>query len=272
MYTAAADPVRAEQAMQISDDTPERGSLPDIYPREPPRNLLPPALRMPRNLYAFEGVDASGKSSIVAGATRHFAAHGRAVHQLKVGGSELIRHAMERTKWINADPACFNLLNWVSLYHQTGAIPELYNSPTLIFADRYAWTVKIRGRLEGLPDSFVDAAGSLLPRPAMTFIIDCPTEACLARIREHGRTISYFEAGVRHVDGPGLPMQELDPLERTRAFDREPLARRHFDRMRAAYLDYAANDPGAIVIENHSTLNAAIARVVASINQHIASR
>ena len=251
--------------MNLHDDTPEPGHFPAVYPKEPPRNLLPPDALTPSNLYAFEGIDACGKSSIIAAVAQYFRGRGRVVHVRKLGGSELIRHAMERTKWINADPVCFNLLNWVSLFEQTGALRDQYNGDALVFFDRYAWTVKIRGRLEGLASDWVDHMMAGLPLPRSTFLIDCPVEAAMERIGGSARAISYFEAGIRDVEHAGDPMIETNSATRTPHFDRKAAGERHLSRMRGMYAQYAASLRTMTVVPNTGALADAVAAVIASI-------
>lgn len=251
--------------MKLEDDTPDPHALPDLYPGEPPRNLLPAALLAPRNFYVFEGLDGSGKSTIIGRVHDELTRRGRAAVRRKLGGAAIIRHAMERAKWTNTDPVTFNLLNWVSLYDQMVALRDLYDTDTSILVDRYTLTVRIRGTLEGLTGDLMDVLERGLPRPTTLFIVDCDVDTCIDRVHRSNRAITYFEAGTRHVDRAGDPMVEHDPVERTARFDREATFRRHLERMRQAYLALARRYPDVVMVDNAGPIEAAVASVLGRI-------
>jgi thymidylate kinase len=253
--------------MRLEDDTPERGETPKIFPRESPRNLLPPGLLVPANFYAMEGLDASGKSTVLDRVAKLLGDRGLPVQCLKLAGSELIHHAMERAKWTNADPVTLNLLNWVSLYDQTIALREHYNTNSILFADRYVLSVRIRGQMEGLAPDFMDILERGVPRPRIFFILDCPTDICIERIRASRRRISYFEAGFRDVEATGHPMQERNEQERHINTDRELLFRRHLDRMRAAYYGFADRYENVQMIDSSGAVDAVASQIIEHIDQ-----
>lgn len=252
--------------MRIEDDTPEPGTIPDVYPRNPPVNLLHgEELLHPDNFYAFEGIDAAGKSTLIREVTTTLESRGRDVVTLKLAGSDLIRHAMERAKWLNVDPLCFNLLNWISVFHQTSSHCDLFNTSTLIFFDRYTMTIKARGRLEGLSNDYMDALERRVPRPRVTFMVDCDPDLSVSRVRANKRSISYFEAGVRHVGSTGEPIFEVNESVRSKVDRREEGFRQSQRRMRQEFLRLASNRTDVMIVENDDQIGAAVDKVLTNI-------
>jgi len=249
--------------MLIHDDTPDPGSLPDVYPANPPVNLLRGHdLLYPRNFFAFEGIDGSGKSTLLRAVAHAMAEQNVEVTTLKLAGSELVRHALERAKWLNVDPVCFSLLNWISIFHQTAAQRDVYNTARLVFFDRYTLTVRVRGQLEGLSSEYMDLLQSMVPCPAATFLIDCPPEVCLERIRANRRPITYFESGVRHVPDTHAAMVEHGEWERMDNATREGARKQTLERTRERYLSLAAERPNVHVIDNSGDIGLARERIL----------
>jgi thymidylate kinase len=248
--------------MRIDDDTPEPHSLPCTYPANPPMNLLHDELLWPCNLFAFEGIDGSGKSSVMRAVAAAVAERYQKVIPLKLAGSELVRHALERAKWLNVDPMCFNLLNWVSIFHQVSGLRDLYNSANLIFFDRYTLTVRLRGRMEGLASDYMDILERMVPHPAAIFLIDCDPDICLERIRAARRSITYFESGARHVPDAHALMVERGDWERTSDTGRDQQLKQTLCRLRKEYLRLAQTYPNLQVIDNSGELDAAVLAVL----------
>jgi thymidylate kinase len=237
--------------MQFSDDTPPPGVIPEIYPRNPPINLLDgPALLRPDNFFALEGIDGAGKSSLIAEIARIRAETGAATQVLKLGRSDVTAHALERAKWMNSNPMTFSLLNWVSVYEQVTAARDVFNTNTLMLFDRYVLTIKVRGILEGLSTDFMDLIELQLPRPRKLFFIDCDPEICCQRILAGRHGVSYFEAGSRIVAGRGDPMIEHDPRGRRADAARTDGLLRHLIRMRAALQQLAQRYDNVVAVEN----------------------
>jgi len=249
--------------MSFQDDTPEPGTFPETYPANPPVNLLrESALLFPKNLFVFEGIDGSGKSTVLHEVTKVLLSHNMEVTTSKLAGSELLRHAMERAKWLNVDPVCFNLLNWVSIFHQTAAQREFYGKNRLIFFDRFTLSVRVRGCLEGLALDYMDILERMLPRPALTFLIDCPPMICLERIRSRRRAISYYESGVRHVSRISDPMIEKGEWQRRNDHSREKELMCSLERMREHYLQIAANRADVYVVDNSDKIESSVKAVI----------
>jgi len=252
--------------MRIEDDTPEPGIIPDVYPLNSPINLLNDRkLLYPDNFYAFEGIDAAGKSTLILEVAKKLASRGREVAKLKLAGSDLIRHALERAKWLNVDPICFNLLNWISVFHQTSSHQHLFNTSTLIFFDRYTMTIKARGRSEGLSTDYMDILERMLPRPRITFLVDCDPDLSVCRVRTNQRSISYFEAGVRHVISTGEPMTEVSESVRSKTARREEGLNRSQRRMREEFFRLARNRADIVVINNSDRIEVAADQVLANL-------
>jgi thymidylate kinase len=238
-------------SMQFSDDTPPPGVIPEIYPRNPPINLLNgPALLRPDNFFAVEGIDGAGKSSLIAEILRIRSAIGAATHVLKLGRSEVTAHALERAKWTNSNPMTFSLLNWVSVYEQVTAARNVFNTDTLMLFDRYVLTIKVRGLLEGLSTDFMDLIERQLPRPRKLFFIDCDPEICCQRILAGRHGVSYFEAGSRIVAGFSDPMIEHDPKARRSDAARIDGLLRHLIRMRDGLHQLAQRYDNVVAVEN----------------------
>lgn len=258
--------------MVISDDTPEPGALPEIYPCRPPVNLVVgPELLRPRNLFAFEGIDGAGKSELLRRVVATFEARGIATLGLKLGRSDVTAHALERAKWINANPLTINLLSWVTIYEQVAEAREALNGAGLIFFDRYVLTLMVRGILEGLPTGYMHMLEAYAPRPASLFLVDCDPQVACQRILGRGREISYFEAGSRIVDGLHQPMVENSPDMRGRRDRSGPLLE-HLIRMRQGLLDLAKDYDNVLIIDNSGDLEEAVEFVVAQIDKKMSFR
>src|SRR5689334_22868643 len=109
--------------MRIDDDTPVPGRIPEIYPKQPPVNLpIGQDLLNPRNFFTFEGIDGAGKSELIFHLSQICHDRGGQTRLLKLGRSDVTSHALERAKWLNANPMTLSLLNWVSIYEQISEI------------------------------------------------------------------------------------------------------------------------------------------------------
>jgi thymidylate kinase len=249
--------------MRIDDDTPGPDETPELYPRTPPVNLLRGAELEPDNLVAVEGLDGSGKSTLAKAVARAWEARGGEAVLLRLGKSEVVAHALPRAKWLNADPVTLNLLNWTSLYHDTHAQRARFgDGRSLVLFDRYAWSVRVRGVLEGMEGAFMEPMERGLPRPARTFLVDAPPELCLERILASGRPITYFEAGARDTAGPGEPMVERSSADRLASTPREADLLAHLRRMRDAFLDLAQDHPRVTVVSNDGAPEEAVRTIL----------
>jgi len=245
-------------------DFPPPGALPEVYPRNPPLNNLRGPELAPANFFTFEGIDGAGKTTVARAVARACEESGRTPVLLRLGRSSIVSHALERAKWVNADPVSINLLNWISIYEETIDLRErLGDDRYRIFFDRYALTIRTRGMLEGMVPDFVPLLEARTPRPARIFLIDAPPEVCLERIRAGGRTISYYEAGSRDAERPGEAMVERSEDDRrTGAGNREPGLLVHLQRMRDLLLDLSRKYPQTVMVDGTRPLEEVVAEVV----------
>lgn len=249
--------------MQFEDDTPPPGVIPEIYPKNPPVNLLnEPALLRPSNFFAVEGIDGAGKSTLIAEVSRICSAKAVPIRVLKLGRSDVTAHALERAKWMNSNPMTFSLLNWVSVYEQVTQARADFNTNALVFFDRYVLTIKVRGVLEGLSTGFMDLIELQLPRPRKLFLIDCDPEICCRRILDGRRGVTYFEAGSRIVGGLGEPMIERDPNARRSGVARVDGLLVHLRRMRDGLFKLAEHYDNVVTIENSGAPERAVETLV----------
>jgi thymidylate kinase len=250
--------------MQFADDTPPQGVIPEVYPKQPPINLLEPELLRPNNFFAFEGIDGAGKSSLIAEVVAICRAREVGVRVMKLGRSDVTVHALERAKWLNSNPMTFSLLNWVSLYEQATQARADFNSDVRVLVDRYILTLKVRGLLEGMSTDFMKPLEANLPRPSILFFIDCDPDLCCQRILSSHREITYFEAGSRIVNGPGQRMLERDPSARQASPGREAGLRSHLHRMRAALKALAEREDNVVMVDNSGPPQRALAVILAA--------
>jgi len=248
--------------MRIDDDTPEPGTIPSVYPKRPPVNLvLNPRALSPNNLFAFEGIDGAGKSELLSRVRVALETQGHKSRKLRLGRSDVTHHALERAKWLNSNPLSINLLSWVSIYEQVAEAQDELNSDTVLLFDRYVLTLMVRGILEGLPTDYMHLLESYAPRPRHLFLIDSSPETCLQRILSGGRTISYFEAGSRIVEDQHQPMTEASPSIR-QGGDRTAGLLTHLKRMRAGLFDLANEYENVVVIDNSGPPEAALGKIM----------
>ena len=250
--------------MLIDDDTPVSGSLPVVYPKNPPVNL--PSCSNPPHFYAFEGIDGCGKSTLVREVARILGERNQRATILKLGRSDLTTHALPRALWLNADPVTLNLLNWISVFEQISANAERLEDGSIVLIDRFALTIKVRGLLEGLSTGFMEALEALIPRPRLMFLIDCDPAVCGQRILSGGRDITYFEAGSRVVSGPGQPMRESDPSSRHAGRDRSAELLAHLALMRTRMCEMAARYDNVRRVDNSASVARAVEEIIAWID------
>lgn len=249
------------------DDTPEPGRLPEVYPRNPPRNILQDeALLHPSNLFAFEGLEGAGKSTLVQAVVSELGARKRSSLLAILRGSDITAHALERAKWKNSDPYVFNLINWVGLFDQTSDLAGLLNGDRVILFDRYTMTVRVRGMLEGMDESLMDMLEPMVPSPKKVFFVDCDPEICVQRIASGGRNISYFEAGNRDAASVGAPLTEADESVRRRSSDRSVPLLRHLYAMRSIYDKVLRKYDNVVIIDNTRHLETSVATVLSHLD------
>jgi thymidylate kinase len=256
--------------MQIIDDTPEPGSIPEVYPKHPPVNLLLDAkLLRPANLFAFEGIDGSGKSTVVREVARRWGQRNRRTDVLKLGRSDLVRHALPRATWRNSDPITLNLLNWVSIFEQVTERRELFNTDSVLLFDRYIFTIKVRGVLEGLAPDFMELLELKAPRPRVSFLLDCDPLVCRDRIIASGRDITYFESGARVVPHRNSPMIESDPKIRRASRDREPMLLSHLARMREEFRSVAASYENVRILDASGAVEGVVDEIMRVMERYV---
>ena len=237
--------------MNVQDDTPEPGRAPLVYPRNPPRNLLRgSALLHPSNLYAVEGLEGAGKSTLVKRLVRELNSQGRTTVVATLRGSDIVLHALERAKWKNADPITFNLLNWCSLFDQACDLGNVINGEAIVLFDRYTLSVAVRGMLEGMDEKLLSVLEPLLPQPRKIFFINSDPKICLERVISSGRSVSYYEAGARDVAIAGDPMTEADEIVRWHEYDRTELFLRHLHAMRGMYYRVLEGRDNVVLVDN----------------------
>jgi len=253
--------------MIIQDDTPEPSVTPPVYPCCPPCNLLGTTEELfPRNFFAFEGIDGAGKTTLIDEVTHQLSMSGRGVTVIALKSVGVVTHALERAKWLNADPLSINLLNWVALVENTLSIRSLLNRRDhIVIADRYTLTVKVRGMLEGLDPAHSACLETYVPSPQEIFLIDAAPEECVRRIATGGRRISYFEAGFRDVDALGSPMIEHAHSERVTAVNRTAALGLHLNRSRELFLRLSKNDARVSLVANSSCARETAASIANSI-------
>ena len=274
-YPATPRAEKGFEHMRIDDDTPEPDALPAVYPSRPPINLVvEPDLLQPRNLFAFEGIDGAGKSALLGRVVAAFGTRGRSTITLKLGRSDVTRHALERAKWRNANPLTFSLLSWVTIVEQVAEHRAALNGDGLVFFDRYVPTLMVRGFLEGLSMDYMRALSAYAPQPTILFLIDCDPHICRDRIVNRERPISYFEAGSRVVDHLHRPILEADPGLRGDADRRLPLLD-HLMRMRTQLNRLVSEYENVVVVDNSGTPESAfkvIMDTISSVDQTTGSQ
>ncbi len=248
--------------MKFEDDTPSPGALPEIYPKFPPANVfLTPDLLAPDNFFAFEGIDGTGKTTIIRRLIDRFEKDGRKTHNLRLGKSDVTAHALERAKWLNSNPMTFSLLVWISVYEALNSVRAYLNTEDLIFFDRYCPTVRVRGILEGLPTHYMDLIEKGLSMPRKIFLVESDLEICCKRIIDRGRGVSYFEAGSRIVDNVGDAITETDISERRSDAHRSDQLFKHLTRMKNELRNVLASYPNVVLVNNNNELDDAIDQV-----------
>jgi len=107
-------------------------------------------------------------------------------------------------------------------------------------------------------------------RPRRIYFLDAEPESCLERILAGGRSITYFEAGYRDVNGPGDQMSEADSACRRKDDHRKEALLAHLRRSRQLYLECARCYDQVVVVDNSRGLDATVETVCADLAQTIA--
>lgn len=183
----------------------------------------------------FEGVDGAGKSTHVEWFANELRSSGRAVLVTREpGGSQLAEKLRELVLQEPMDAVTETLLMFTARDdHLKKRILPALTAGTWVVCDRFTdATVAYQGGGKGVDTGLIDSlAGIVHPglQPDCTLVFDCPYEVGRERLAKSGRALDRFE--------------------------REGQA--FFERVRAAYLATAGNEPGRVrVVDSTHTLDA----------------
>jgi dTMP kinase len=143
---------------------------------------------MPGALFAFEGLDQSGKETQARLLAARLEAEGRRVkavtfpdYQTAIG-TELYK-ALHGERDYGAD--VIQMLMIANRYEWKPAIVQALAEGTIVIADRYLASSVAYGEAQGLDPHWLFDAQKYLPAPALTLMIDIAPETAAARKRTH---------------------------------------------------------------------------------------
>ena len=179
---------------------------------------------------AFEGLDGSGKSTLIKGLERELKSQGLSyVISREPGGTELgeaIRHLLQHSKEGHSMTPETELLLFAASRAQLvrEKIRPLLEAGVFVILDRFLDSTTVyQGHARGLPSESVQAINHFAiggTRPHLTIVLDLETSVAWQRIHQSGR--------------------ELDRMES------QPPA--FFEKVRQGYLDLAAIEPRRISV------------------------
>ncbi len=143
---------------------------------------------MPGALFAFEGLDQSGKETQARLLAARLEAEGRRVKAVTFPdyetaiGAELYK-ALHGERDYGAD--VIQMLMIANRYEWKPAIAQALAEGTIVIADRYLASSVAYGEAQGLDPGWLFDAQKYLPAPALTLMIDIAPETAAARKRTH---------------------------------------------------------------------------------------
>jgi dTMP kinase len=197
-------------------------------------------------LVTFEGIEGSGKSTHARALASHLRAAGRAVLETREPGGTTAGVAIRRLL-LSAEATPLTPLAALHLYcadraqHVGEVIAPALAAGTIVVCDRFSdSTLAYQGHARGLDLEMVralDAQARGAVTPALTFLLDCPADAGLARARARGGDPDRFE--------------------------REAVA--FHDRIRRGFLALAAAAPERVVVIDATAERSAVAARIAAV-------
>ena len=183
----------------------------------------------------FEGVDGAGKSTHVEWFANELRAAGRAVLVTREpGGSQLAEKLRELVLHEPMDAVTETLLMFAARDdHLKKRILPALTAGTWVVCDRFTdATIAYQGGGKGVEASLIGTLAKVVHpdvHPDLTLVFDCPYEIGRDRMSKSGRALDRFE-------------------REGKAF---------FERVRAAYLATARNEPGRVrIVDSTQTLEA----------------
>ena len=148
-------------------------------------------------LVSIEGIDGSGKTSLVLGLIRELCDRGKDVrvvtHPSRVGPvSEVLSRYLEKRCEIPATAA--HLLFLADMHAKASEVERLVEGGTVVLMDRYVWSAMVYSleRLVSSPVSlsWLETPSVGLPRPDLTLLLSVPPSVAVERVLSRGASVS----------------------------------------------------------------------------------
>jgi len=146
---------------------------------------------------AIEGIDGSGKSTVITRLRDRLVSRGFAVHvtsepsQSPIG--RLIRDWLLKPNSGVAHPSVFALLFVADrVQHYYGEVKPMLDRDYLVISERYMESTLAYQGAMGLPMSWLIELHRPVPRPDLTIILDVPVDVAVNRLRSR-RELEVFE-------------------------------------------------------------------------------
>lgn len=211
---------------------------------------------MSGKLFAFEGIDGSGKTTQVRMLRDWLRGHGQTVTVTHWASAPQWGKAIKRAK--NAQsltPLTYSLshaLDFAVRYQQI-ILPALA-AGDIVLADRYVFTAYSRDQARGLSLDWVKRVYSFAQMPDETFYFTLDINTAIKRVAGRGADLKYYAAG--------LDMQ----------FDNNPIENlRKFQTRIAAEYDYLCNEFKFVIVDSSRSKTKQHSEIKTVIKQHLQS-
>lgn len=170
----------------------------------------------------FEGVDGSGKGSMVREAKKFLVSRGIAPERILITAEPTHGYYGKKVRellQVSASPDV-NALQFLGLYvqdrkeHIEREILPALAAGKIILCDRYKYSTFVYQQLQGVPVERIMALHEAMPVPDIVFVLDLPVEEALKRIGRR-KKVDTFEHGafMENVRAGFLRLKEIFPGE-----------------------------------------------------------
>jgi dTMP kinase len=224
--------------VNLKDDVPDPNGWTKPYPKRPPSTQGGwPRLDGPGRIVAIEGLDGSGKSTVIASLKSRF---GGVAMDSKL---DVVLHSLLRAKWENSHYGVHAFLYGAVIAQLVVDLSQCLQDGELVWCDRYTWSFVVRCTLRGLGEQWAREAIAFAPKPIRTLVLDVDPNTAFDRVMARGQQPTYWECGA-----------DISPLEHSVRTDQDLAAVRaafvsYQQRARNLLLAFAKVDPTCVVID-----------------------
>jgi len=174
--------------------------VPQVKPRRFYGHGIPgvDASKLAGKLIVIEGADGSGRSTQLARIVEWLEGCGHATVQVGIKRSTLVSEELEKAQE-------GNILSHttMSLFYATDFADQLENiilpglrAGLMVLADRYIYTLMVRGMVRGMDDAWIRNIYGIAPVPDAVFYLNVSPEDLVQRAFAKNKSLDYWESGM----------------------------------------------------------------------------